>query len=150
LLRPVSIDDEPSLPAYANLINLDFKTVNTVIVMFGLLLGFSFVAVLHRQQLAADHREFAALLTMILVFTPLAFGYLFVWLVFPLASLIKRVQDTEEFISLFCILMALALLTMTAIAPRFAQIYGSLLFATLTLYLGLAAELRRQPCLIAG
>jgi len=46
-------------------------------------------------------------------------------------------------------LIALALLTATAIAPRFAQIYGSLFFAALMLYLALAIDLRRAQNLIA-
>jgi alpha-1,2-mannosyltransferase len=149
LLRRVSVDDEPNPPAYANLANLDFKTVNTLIVAIALLLGFSFVWAMPRQ-LAGDEREFAALLILILVFTPLAFGYLFVWLVFPLATVIKQVLAGDKSISLFCLLMAVALLAMTAIAPRVAQIYGSLLCAALTLYLALAAELRRQRRLVAG
>jgi hypothetical protein len=149
LLRRVSVDDEPNPPAYANLANLDFKTVSTVIVAIALLLGFSFVWAMPRQ-LAGDEREFAALLILILVFTPLAFGYLFVWLVFPLATVIKGVLVGDNSTSLFWLLLAVALLAMTAIAPRLAQIYGSLLFAALTLYLALAAELRRQQRLVAG
>jgi hypothetical protein len=41
-------------------------------------------------------------------------------------------------------LIALALLTATGIAPRLAQIYGSLFFAGLMLYLALAIDLRRR------
>lgn len=150
LLRRVSVDDEPNPPAYANLANLDFKSVNIVIVGIALLLGFSFIRAVPRQHLAGDERQFAALLILILVFTPLAFGYLFVWLVFPLATVIKRVLAGDESSSMFWLLMAAALLAITAIAPRVAQIYGSLLFAALTLYLALAAELRHQRHLIAG
>ena len=95
-------------------------------------------------------RGILASVLVILVFTPLTFGYLFVWLVFPLATVIKQVLAGDKSISLFCLLMAVALLAMTAIAPRVAQIYGSLLCAALTLYLALAAELRRQRRLVAG
>jgi hypothetical protein len=150
LLRRVSVDDEPNPQAYANVADLDFKTVNIVIIASALLLGFSFVLAMPRQRTpAGDAREFAALLTLILIFTPLAFGYLFVWLMFPLALLIKRILVAERSISLICLSIALALLTATGIAPRFAQIYGSLFFAALSLYLALAADLRRQPRLIA-
>jgi len=55
----------------------------------------------------------------------------------------------EVRVSLIWLLIALALLTATGIAPRFAQIYGSLFFAALTLYLALAVDLRRRPQLIA-
>jgi hypothetical protein len=151
LLRRVSVDEEPNPPAYANLADLDFKTVNIAIVASALLLGFSFVVAMPRQPTPeGDAREFAALLSLILIFTPLAFGYLFVWLMFPLALLIKRIPVAAESISLGCLLTAYALLVATGIAPRFAQIYGSLCFASLMLYLALATDLRRRPDLIAG
>ena len=148
LLRRVSVDEEPDPPAYANLADLDFRTVNIVIIASALLLGFSFVAAMPRQRAPeGDAREFAALLSLILIFTPLAFGYLFVWLMFPLAILLKRSLEVPA--SLIWLLIALALLTATAIAPRFAQIYGSLFFAALMLYLSLAIDLRREQNLIA-
>ena len=148
LLRRVSVDEEPDPLAYANLADLDFRTVNIVIMGSALLLGLSFVVAMPRQRAPeGDAREFAALLSLILIFTPLAFGYLFVWLMFPLALLIKRSLEVPA--SLIWVLIALALLTATAIAPRFAQIYGSLFFAALMLYLSLAIDLRREQNLIA-
>ena len=148
LLRRVSVDEEPDPLAYANLADLDFRTVNIVIMGSALLLGLSFVVAMPRQRAPeGDAREFAALLSLILIFTPLAFGYLFVWLMFPLALLIKRSLEVPA--SLIWVLIALAPLTATAIAPRFAQIYGSLFFAALMLYLALAIDLRRAQNLIA-
>ncbi len=142
LLRRVSVDEEPDPPAYANLADLDFRTVNIVIVASALLLGFSFVVAMPRQRAPeGDAREFAALLSLILIFTPLAFGYLFVWLMFPLALLIKRTKAPGGSIPLMCLSIALALLIATGITPRFAQIYGSLFFAALMLYLALAIDL---------
>jgi alpha-1,2-mannosyltransferase len=150
LLRRVSVDDEPNPPAYANVADLDFRTINIAIIATALLLGLSFVVAMPRQRAPeGDAREFAALLILILIFTPLAFGYLFVWLMFPLALLIKRTKAAAESISLMCLLIALALLIATGITPRFAQIYGSLFFAALMLYLALAIDLRREQNLIA-
>jgi len=148
LLRRVSVDEPPSPPAYANVADLDFRTVNILIIASALLLGFSFVAAMPRQRApGGDAREFAALLSLILIFTPLTFGYLFVWLMFPLALLIKRSLEAPA--SLIWLLIALALLTATGIAPRLAQIYGSLFFAAFMLYLALAIDLRREQNLIA-
>src|SRR5205807_7352725 len=148
LLRRVSADEEPNPPIYANVADLDFRTVNIVIIASALLLGFSFVAAMPRQRSPdGDAREFAALLNLILIFTPLTFGYLFVWLMFPLALLIKRSLEAPA--SLIWLLIALALLSATGIAPRLAQIYGSLFFAALMLYLALAIDLRREQNLIA-
>jgi len=148
LLRRVSVDEAPSPPVYANVADLDFRTVNIVIMASAVLLGFSFVVAMPRQRAPeGDAREFAALLSLILIFTPLTFGYLFVWLMFPLALLLKRSLEVPA--SLIWLLIALALLTATAIASRFAQIYGSLFFAALMLYLALAIDLRREQNLIA-
>jgi len=148
LLRRVSVDEAPRPPAYANVADLDFRRVNIVIIASALLLGFSFVVAMPRQRAPeGDPREFAALLSLILIFTPLTFGYLFVWLMFPLALLIRRSLEVPAW--LIWLLITLALLTATAIAPRLAQIYGSLFFAALTLYLVLATDLRRHPHLIA-
>src|SRR5205823_7724370 len=62
LLRRVSVDDEPNPPAYANLANLDFRTVNIVIIAIGLLLGFPFIMAMWGERTApGDEREFAAL-----------------------------------------------------------------------------------------
>jgi hypothetical protein len=142
LLRRVSVDEAPSPPAYANVADLDFRMVNIVIIASALLLGFSFVAAMPRQRAPeGDAREFAALLSLILIFTPLTFGYLFVWLMFPLALLIKRIPVAAESISCRCLLIGYALLVATGIAPRLAQIYGSLFFAALALYLALAIDL---------
>jgi Glycosyltransferase family 87 len=143
LLRRVSVDEAPHPAAYANVADLDFRTVNIVIIASALLLGFSFVVAMPRQRAPeGDPREFAALLSLILIFTPLTFGYLFVWLMFPLAILIKRSLEVPTW--LIWLLMALTFLTATGIAPRFAQIYGSLFFAAIALYLALAVDLRRQ------
>jgi hypothetical protein len=145
LLRHVSVNDKPSPPIYGNVLNLDFTSVNAVIFASALLAGFSFIAAMPRHRPPdADPPEFAALLILILMFTPLAFGYLFVWLMFPLAFLIKRIIAANDVTLLMHLIVALALLIATAIAPRFAQIYGSLFFAGLSLYLALAAYLRRR------
>jgi len=150
LLRRVSADEEPNPPIYANLADLDFTTVNIVIVASAVVLGLSFIAAMSRLRRPENTpAEFAALLLLILIFTPLAFGYLFVWLVLPLALVIKRSLVGAESMSPTCLLIALALLTATGIAPRGAQIYGSLFFAALSLYLALAADLRRRSRLIA-
>ena len=143
LLRHVSVDDEPNRLAYANVINLDFRTVNIVIIACALVVGASFVWVIPRHHSPASE-EFAALLILILIFTPLTFGYLFVWLMLPLALLIKQIIAADEPPSLRCLFIALLLLTSTAIAPRFAQIYGSLFFTALILYLALALSLWRS------
>jgi hypothetical protein len=145
LLRRTSMNDNPDPPAYANILNLNFRTVNIVIAACALIVGASFVGAMPRQRSPqSDAAEFAALLTLILMFTPLAFGYLFVWLMVPLTLLIKRTIASDDSTLLTYLLIALVLLNATGIAPRFAQTYGSLFFAAFALYLALAAALKRQ------
>jgi hypothetical protein len=142
LLRQVSFDDETNA-AYANVVDLSFRTVNLVIVACALILGAFFVWAMPRKRSPqSDAGEFAALLILILMFTPLAFGYLFVWLMVPIALLIKRTIASRDSILLRYLFVAFVLLIATGIAPRFAQIYGSLFFAAFTLYLALAVDLR--------
>ena len=145
LLRRTSMNDEPYPPAYANIVNLNFRTINIVIVACALILGAIFVWAMPRQRSPqSDATEFATLLILILMFTPLAFGYLFVWLMVPLTLLIKRTIASDDSTLLTYVLIALVLLNATGIAPRFAQTYGSLFFAAFALYLALATALKRQ------
>jgi hypothetical protein len=148
MLRPVSAD-ETAVPVYANLADLDFKTVNLIIIAIALLIGLSFIAVMPRVRRAeTDALEFSALLILILLFTPLAFGYLFIWLMLPFAVLINRILARADAIAGAGVLAALVLLAITALAPRLAQIYGSVFFAALTLYVTLAVELGRAKFIV--
>jgi glycosyl transferase family 87 len=143
LLRRVSSDDETNA-AYANVADLNFRTVNIVIVACALILGTSLVWVMPRRCFPqSDATEYGALLILILLFTPLAFGYLFVWLIPPVAVLIKQATAANDTASWIYLLVALCLLIATAITPRFAQIYGSLFFTGLILYCALATNLWR-------
>jgi len=88
--------------------------------------------------------EFGGLLILILIFAPLAFGYLFSWLMLPLASLTNIFlcrEHSKGVLPMF--LTATVLLAVTAAAPRVMQIYGSVFFAALALYVATAAELWR-------
>ncbi len=141
LLRRVSFDDEANV-AYANIVDLNFRTVNIVIIACALVLGASFLWAMPRERSPqSDAGEFTALLILILMFTPLAFGYLFVWLIVPLALLIKRTIASNSSTLLTYLLAAFLLLIATGIAPRFAQTYGSVFFAAFVLYLALATNL---------
>jgi hypothetical protein len=144
MLRPVSVNDEGEPVVYANLAELDFKAINSVILASALLLGLWFVATLIRSRNGDnDALEFGALLILVLLVTPLAFGYLFSWLMLPLALLAKRVLHFASAVALSSILVVTALLIATAISTRGEQIYGSVFFAALVLYFGVTIELWR-------
>jgi Glycosyltransferase family 87 len=189
LLRHVEYDSQyaPHEPVYANFADLDFNTVNRIILASALGLGLVFVAVMPpsarffcsrrpmggaRGALPADshashseaateeaatvearrHRtsetdaiEFALLLLLMLVFTPLSFGYLFAWLLYPLTVIVQRLVagPSSRGVLLGCGALAVVLLALSIPFRVMAQTYGNALFATLLLFAGLAIELSR-------
>jgi hypothetical protein len=164
LLRHVDYDQkyEPHEPVYANFADLDFDTVNRVILVAALVLGLAFIAVMppsarflySRRPVGAartqcrtretDAIEFALLLLLMLVFTPLSFGYLFAWLLYPLTVIAQRIVTGSAGPTLaVCAGSAIALLALSIPFRVLAQTYGNALFATLLLFAGLAIELWR-------
>jgi hypothetical protein len=148
LLRHVDADaaSAPHPPLYVNFADLRFSIVNAVIVGVALGLGILFVVVMPRRAMRtaeSDAIEFALLLLLILMVTPLSFGYFYSWLMLPFAVVTQRVVASEGSAILWWSLPALALLSLALIIPRGAQLYGNTFFATLLLFIGLSVELLR-------
>ena len=151
LLRHVEYDHkyEPHEPVYANFANLDFKTVNRIILACALALGLAYIAVMPRstrRTAETDAIEFALLLLLILVFTPLSFGYLFAWLLYPLTVVLQRLVTGLDSRAILAASSGAAVLLLALSIPFriMAQTYGNTLFATLLLFAGLALELWRS------
>jgi hypothetical protein len=150
LLRHVEYDHkyEPHEPVYANVADLDFDTVNRIILGCALALGLVFINAMprdRRRRPETDAIEFALLLLLILIFTPLSFGYLFAWLLYPLTVIVHRIVSgsaTGPTLAL-CSGIAIALLALSIPFRVTAQTYGNALFATVLLFAGLALELWR-------
>lgn len=148
MLRHVEYDHkyEPHEPAYANVADIDFDTVNGIIAGCALALGLVFVTAMPRKTRRTsetDAIEFALLILLILVFTPLSFGYLFAWLLYPLTVAAQRLfggVGSHGFLAA-CAGTALALLALSIPFRVTAQVYGNALFATLLLFTGLTVEL---------
>lgn len=150
LLRHVSAEDEGKPAIYVNFVDLPFSVVNDFITLAALVFGISFVTIMPwSRRRRTNVLEFAALLILILIFTPLAFGYLFSWLMLPLAILTQEVLTREQAGSVWLwLISAVLLLALTGLAPRLAQSYGSVFLAGIALYCGIACELaweKRQP-----
>lgn len=149
LLRPVEYDHkyEPHTPEYANVADLEFKSVNQIILATALALGIAFLAVMpasRRRTPETDAIEFALLLLLILMFTPLSFGYLFAWLLYPLTVVVQRLLTRSgSRLLLGCGIAAVLLLALSIPFRVMAQVYGNALFATFLLFVGLAMELWR-------
>jgi Protein of unknown function (DUF2029). len=151
LLRHVEYDHkfEPHEPVYVNFLGLDFATVNIIILGSALALGIAFITAMPRancRTTETDAIEFALLLLLMLVFTPLSFGYLFVWLVYPVTVVLRLMMADSRSpqVLLVCSGAAVALLALAIPFRVTAQAYGNALFATLLLFAGLGFELWRR------
>jgi hypothetical protein len=95
LTRPVNYNqDNPAKPPqYMNLLDLDFKTANWVVLAISLAIGLGYVAVMParaRRTARSDAEELGILFCLMTVASPLARQYYFMWLVFPITILIHR------------------------------------------------------------
>jgi Glycosyltransferase family 87 len=95
LTRPVNYNqDNPAKPpAYMNLVNLDFKTTNWIVIAVSLALGLGFIAVMparSRRTPLSDAEELGILFCLMTVASPLARQYYFMWLFFPVTVLMHR------------------------------------------------------------
>ena len=148
LLRHIDSDAAPGphTPIYVNFADLKFATVNAIVIGVALALGILFVAAMpHRAMRTAesDAMEFALLVLIILLTSPLSFGYFFSWLMLPFAVITQRVIDGKGSALLWWSLPALALLALALLFPQGAQSYGNTFFGSLLLFIGLAIELLR-------
>jgi len=149
LLRHVDADaaSAPHKPIYVSFTDLKFSTVNGILVGIALALGISFIAVMPQRDMrtaTTDAIEFALLLLLMLMVTPLSFGYFYSWLMLPFAVVTQQVLAGKRSAIMCWSLAAVALLSLGLIFPRGAQLYGNTFFATLLLFIGLSLELFRH------
>ena len=95
LTRPVNYNqDDPSKPPRTmNVVNLDFKTANWVVLALSLAIGLGYIAVMppaSRRTERSDAEELGILFCLMTVASPLARQYYFMWLFFPMTILIHR------------------------------------------------------------
>jgi hypothetical protein len=146
LLRHVDADaaSAPHTPVYVNLADLSFPVVNAIIISVALALGVLFIAVMPQRAMRtaeSDAIEFALLFLLMLMVTPLSFGYFYSWLMLPFAVITQRMLAGKSSAVLWWSLPALALLSLSILFPRAAQLYGNTFFATLLLFVGLSIDL---------
>jgi hypothetical protein len=95
LTRPVNYNqDNPAKPpAYMNLVDLDFKAANWLVIAISLAIGLGFIAVMparSRRTRRSDAEELGILFCLMTVASPLARQYYFMWLFFPVTVLMHR------------------------------------------------------------
>ena len=152
LLRPVNYNqDNPAKPpAYMNLLDLDFRTANWVVVAISFLIGLGYIAVMpDRSRLTprSNAEELGILFCLMTVASPLARQYYFMWLFFPMTVLIHRAAydpraavraGTWATLALAGGLMCLSF----PIFPNDLQAWGNNLAATIVLAGGLVWHIR--------
>ena len=151
LTRPVDYnqDNPNTAPAYMNLLDLDFKTANWIVLGVSLIIGLGFVAVMpprQRRTPRSDAEELGILFCLMTVASPLARQYYFIWLFFPLTVLIHRAaydpraavrKGTWIVLAISGFLVCLSLPPF----PHDWQAYGNNFLATAVIAAGLAWHL---------
>jgi len=151
LTRPVNYNqDDPAKPAkYMNLLNLDFKTANWVVLAISLALGLGYIAVMparRRITPRSNAEELGILFCLMTVASPLARQYYFVWLFFPITILIHRAAfdprravraGTSAVLAVAGLLLCLSF----RVFPHDLQAFGNNLAATALLAGGLVWHL---------
>ncbi|HXQ16278.1 MAG TPA: glycosyltransferase family 87 protein [Caulobacteraceae bacterium] len=94
-VRPINAEAEKpeAKPLYVNVLDLTYNQANLVLAVVVGLVGLGFVASLppqKRRTPGSDAAEYALLIALMTVASPLARAYYFVWLLFPFTLLVYR------------------------------------------------------------
>jgi Glycosyltransferase family 87 len=152
LLRPVNAHRKRDQTLWVNIADVDFMHVTLVVVIAGLGLSLFYILCMppHNERThASDALEQAMLLLLMLILTPLAFTYFFVWLLYPLVVVLHLVlmappwspERIRGWVWFWASITLLAL-TLPVAAFRPLQAAGSTLLACLLLFVGLGWKLR--------
>src|SRR3954470_18276353 len=155
LTRPINYNqDDPTQPARTmNLLDLDFKTANGVVLAVSFLIGLGFIAVLppaSRVTPRSNAEELGILFCLMTVASPLARQYYFMWLFFPMTVLMHRAAFDERAnvrVGTWLALGAAGILMLLALPwfPNVLQAWGNNLVATGILAASLAWHIRHPP-----
>ncbi|AWM04598.2 glycosyltransferase family 87 protein [Bradyrhizobium amphicarpaeae] len=155
LVRPINYnqDDPKKPPRTMNIIDVDYRTANWIVLALSALLGLGFLAVMPRQARRterSDAEELAILFCLITVASPLARQYYFMWLFFPMTVLMHRAAFDERAkvrLGTWLALGASGLLMLLALPwfPHVLQACGNNLLATAVLAGTLAWHIRHPP-----
>jgi hypothetical protein len=155
LVRPINYNqNEPALPARTmNLIDVDFKTANWIVLAVSLLIGLGFIAVippLSRLTLRSQAEELGILFCLMTIASPLAREYYFMWLFFPITVLMHRAAFDPRFGPRWATWALLAsagvlMLLSLPVFPTLLQAIGNNLAATALIVAGLIWHMHHPP-----
>ena len=155
LTRPVNYNqDNPAKPPqFMNVVDLDFRTANWVVIAISLAIGLGFIAVMpprSRITRLSEAEELGILFCLMTVASPLARQYYFVWLFFPVTVLVHRAAfdvragvrtGTVTVLAVAGLLLCLSL----PVFPKELQAYGNNLAATAVIAGGLVWHILHPP-----
>ena len=153
LLRDIPADAEARDGWKVNLASLDFAAVNKIILGSALLLGGLYVGLMpsrSRRSREAASIEYALLILLILMFSPLSFNYFYVWLLYPLTLALHLGLEAEKATAARRVLigsvgLSLGSLGLSLVSSRTAAGYGNSFFAGLLLLVALGWRLGVAP-----
>ncbi len=155
LVRPINFNlDDLSKPAqYMNVVDVEYKTANWIVLAVFGIIGLGFVAVLppfDKMTPRSTADELGILFCLMTVASPLARQYYFIWLFFPLTVLMHRAAfDPRKLVqqtTWFALAAAGALLVLSLpMFPKLYQALGNNLAATAILIGALIWHMRHPP-----
>ncbi|NUO08315.1 MAG: DUF2029 domain-containing protein [Candidatus Brocadia sp.] len=159
LLRPVDAYRSHENPIYVNFADIEFKYLNAIILAAALGLCLFYVTSMpHYTQrtMGSDSIEYAMMLILILIFTPLSFTYFYVWLLYPLMVAVN-ILLTRPYLfrtwkmTLVWFVICVLLLSFMLPVPGFDQLAarGSTFWACVLLLFGLGWKQRQLKAPIA-
>ncbi|MGY4369382.1 hypothetical protein ACVW1A_005447 [Bradyrhizobium sp. LB1.3] len=155
LVRPINYNQEDANkpPRTMNVIDVDYRTANWIVLVLSALLGLAFVAIMPRQgrrTARSDAEELGILFCLMTVASPLARQYYFMWLFFPMTVLMHRAAFDERAnvrLGTWLALGAAGVLMLLSLPwfPNVFQAWGNNLVATAVLAGSLAWNIRHPP-----
>jgi hypothetical protein len=155
LVRPINYNQEDANkpPRTMNVIDVDYRTANWIVLVLSALLGLAFVAIMPRQgrrTARSDAEELGILFCLMTVASPLARQYYFMWLFFPMTVLMHRAAFDERAnvrLGTWLALGAAGVLMLLSLPwfPNVFQAWGNNLVATAVLAGSLAWHIRHPP-----
>jgi hypothetical protein len=154
-VRPINAEAEKpdAKPLYVNFLELTYDQANLVLAGVAGLVGLGFVVALppqKRRTPASDAAEYALLIALMTITSPLARAYYFVWLLFPFTLLVYRAATDADprarKVAGWALAASIGLFTVgVAIAsPHILPALGNMFWATAILIGALAWLMRRS------
>jgi hypothetical protein len=155
LVRPINyyLDEPQKKPATMNVVSVDYKTANWIVLAVAGLVGLGFILVIPARQRMTPRstgEELGILFCLMTVASPLSREYYFVWLFMPLTVLAHRAAfDDRPHVrtatwALLGVVMAVLALALP-VFPTALQAWGNNLWATALLAGGLIWHMHHAP-----